>query len=272
MNKRELRNLFHERKDKHDELSAMYWFMLSIGSSCPRFLISERPDFLVEVESSLVGIEVTEAARKSPLNKSSAHEIAASVMKYARNLLDNLPSEVDVQVVLNINDGVVVEKQDFESAKAFFVPLIEEFSSAAMAGDVRTLVRSPNDFRRGDEELCPELPYFLSGFQLVAETPGHSIVTGGVGFSPTPFTQEDLARILAHKHKALEGYRTCDEQWLVIVSGDVPPLFVEHAIPPDILLPRNVSKFLDPEFSLPIKSDFDKVYFFNSPADAILLT
>lgn len=42
-------------------------------------------------------------------------------------------------------------------------------------------------------------------------------------------TGTDLEPVLHRKHQALRDYRRCDEQWLVIVAGQVPP----------IVLPKN---------------------------------
>lgn len=97
-------------------------------------------------------------------------------------------------------------------------------------------------------------------------------MTGTRGCILDTFTEADISSILKKKHRSLIGYQNCDEQWLVIVSGSVPPLFVEHDRRPNVLLPSIATSYAGVDAKLPLKSNFENVYFFNSPTHATLLT
>lgn len=84
-------------------------------------------------------------------------------------------------------------------------------------------------------------------------------------------TGSDLEPVLHRKHKAHRDYRRCDEQWLVIVAGQVPQIVLPEE-PPKLLIPSMASTFSGINVQDPVSSDFDRVYFFRSPADVTRLT
>ena len=120
-------------------------------------------------------------------------------------------------------------------------------------------------------EILTEIPEFLQNIQIWNEGQEFSAVTSSRGGIIESFSEEHLHRILEKKHKSLRSYRPCSEQWLVIVSGSIPPIILPEERP-KLLLASAATNFADTDIARPIQSDFDRVYFFRSPTHAVNLT
>jgi hypothetical protein len=270
----DIRSLYHENRKKHDELSAFHWFIKALGINYRNLEILERPDFIIQLDSRKIGIEVTLAERRS-LQRFSMQQIESAQDEFARNLLQSVAPNLPLDIGLIFEDGIAVDNKGCSKSISIIATLINQISKSMRPHTAELLVRTENDLKSISQRkhICPQIPDFLQHIQLLLND-GHerSVVTGSRGCHLEYFTEGDLLSILDKKHKALSGYMDCDEQWLVIVSGQVPPLFVTHEGQPEFMIPSIATSFYKSNIDHPIESSFDKVYFFRSPADVTLLT
>lgn len=269
----DIRTLYHENRKKHDELSAFHWFIKALGINYRGLEISESPDFIIQLGSRRIGIEITLAERRSS-RRFSMQQIESAQDEFARNLLQSVKPNLPLEICLIFNDGIAVDKKECSKSILIIATLINQISKSMRPHSAELLVRTENDLNSISQRkhVCPEIPNFLQHIQLLNDGHERSVVTGSRGCDLEYFTEEDLLSILDKKHKALSGYMDCDEQWLVIVSGQVPPLFVMHESQPEFMTPSIATSFYESNIDSPVESSFDKVYFFRSPADVTLLT
>lgn len=269
----DIRALYHEDRKKHDELSAFHWFVKALGISFRNFEISESPDFIIQLDSRRIGIEVTLAERRSS-QRFSIQQIESAQDEFARNLLQSVESNLPLEIGLTFEDGIAVDNKGCSKSLTIVATLINQISKSMRPHSAELLVRTENDLNSFSQRkhICPQIPDFLQHIQLLNDGHNRSAVTGSRGCNLEYFTEENLLSILDKKHRALSGYIDCDEQWLVIVSGQVPPLFVTHESQPEFMIPSIATTLYKSNINHPIESSFDKVYFFRSPTDATLLT
>ncbi|WP_269620033.1 hypothetical protein [Zhongshania sp. BJYM1] len=270
----DLRRLYLENPQKHDELSAFHWFTKAICLEYESLDLTERPDFIIVSDQRKIGIEITLAERNSSSRKYSSQQIEAEQTKFSENLLQSINPKIPLDVGLIFEDGVVVDTKQIKGVRKALAQSINEISVNMTPHSVELIVRSEEDMCRSNhrKHIFPDLPKFLQHIQLLNDGHTESVVTGARGCILDTFTEADISSILEKKHRALIGYQKCDEQWLVIVSGPVPPLFVEHDSRPKVLLASIATSYAGIDAKLPLKSNFENVYFFNSPTHATLLT
>ncbi|WGO98487.1 hypothetical protein QFX18_00215 [Saccharophagus degradans] len=270
----DLHNLYLENPKKHDELSAFHWFAKSICLEYESLVPTERPDFIVDLGNKKIGIEITLAQRNSPLSNYPSQQIEAAQTKFSISLLQSIKPNIPLNVGLVFEDGVAVDMKQVHKIQESLALYINEISGNMTTHSVELIIRSEGDMCRSKhrKHIFPALPAFLQYIQLLNDGYEESVVTGARGGFLDSFTEADLFSILEKKHRTLTGYQKCDEQWLVIVSGLVPPLFMEHTSRPNVLLASIATSFAGVDAKLPLKSDFDRVYFFNSPTYATRIT
>lgn len=270
----DISSLYKKEPKKHDELSAFHWFSKAIELDYDSLSVMERPDFVIEIESKKIGIEITAAVRKSIDNDFTTHQIESAQRNFSEKTLQCIEPKLPLDVGLIFENDVAVDKKMSKQAIKTLVPLINQISENMVPHSVELLVRSEEDLFSNNHKkhICPEIPNFLQYIQLLNDGHKVSIVNGTRGGFLDDFMEEDLISILEKKHKALVGYEKFDEHWLVIFSGLVPPLFVEHESPPNILSSSMAASFSGVNFTSPVNTNFDRVYFFKSPAEAILLS
>ncbi|MDO3381203.1 hypothetical protein [Gilvimarinus algae] len=270
----DLRKLYLEEPQKHDELSAFHWFTKAICLEYESLELTERPDFIIDSDQRRIGIEITLAERNCSSSKYSSQQIEAEQTKFSDSLLQSINSKIPLDVGLVFEDGKEVDINQTNGVRDALANRINEISANMTPHSVELIVRSEGDMCRSKhrKHVFPGLPNFLQHIQLFNDGHEESVVTGARGGFLDSFTEADISSILEKKHRSLIGYQKCDEQWLVIVSGSVPPLFVEHDSRPNVLLASIATSFAGVDAKLPLKSNFEKVYFFNSPIHATLLT
>jgi hypothetical protein len=267
---------------KLDELAALHWFIQSekidydeILTDEGGFAAEERPDFRLRIGNKTIGIEITVAQRSIADGKFSAQKIEAAQNGFATDLQQDMRPALPIIVTLAFNDEMAVEQKSAKAALSVIIRKIEEItrsmeprSSVLMVRTEDKVLHYPNAF------VCPEMPEFLQNIGFYNDGQDFSAVTASRGSILENFTEEHLNPILQKKHKALKalnGYRPCDEHWLVIVSGLVPPILLAKERP-TVLSPSSATNFADVKIARPIRSDFDRVYFFRSPTHALNLT
>lgn len=270
----DIRNLYLENPQKHDELSAFHWFTKAICLEYESLVLTERPDFIIDSAERKIGIEITLAERNFSSSKFSSQQIEAAQTKFSESLLRSITPKIPLDVGLIFEDGVAVDIKQTNGVIEALSNSIYEISANMTPHSIELIVRSEGDMPHSNhnKHILPSLPKFLQHVQLFNDGHKESVVTGARGGFLDSFTEADISSILEKKHRSLLGYQKCDEHWLVIVSGSVPPLFVEHDIRPTVLLPSIATSFAGVNTRLPLESNFEKVYFFKSPAHATLLT
>ncbi|AZG74934.1 hypothetical protein [Shewanella livingstonensis] len=266
-------DLYYENRKKYDELSVFHWFSKAIGVEYECLSLSERPDFIIKLESKKIGVEITLAERMSS-QPFSMQQIESSQRQFSEKLIQNIKPNLPLDVGLIFEDGVAVDNKSADKALMVLIPLINQVSASMAPNSVEYLVRKKVDLLhiKQMKHICPEIPNFLQHIQLLNDGQKVSVVTGCRGGIVDYFNESDLLPILKKKHKALLGYAKCDEHWLVIVSGQVPPIFVEHESPPKLMIASMATSFAGLNLQHPIKSNFERVYFFDCPTNAILIT
>ncbi|KUP91585.1 hypothetical protein [Tritonibacter horizontis] len=267
-----LEQLAKEDPQKLKELSAFHWFTKAAGIAYENLQMSESPDFLAQIDGRRVGIEITEAHRQIRESEFPMAQMENAHRKFAEALLAAVDPALPIDIGLIFNDGVPAKKDMLDSIEPI-AALIREVSVTMQPHSVKLLVRNQNDLERSNHEkhICTEIPDFLQHVQLLNDGHEFSVISGAAGCSPEPLSKDELDAVLAKKHKALMNYNLCEEYWLVIVTRDVPNILSTEERP-RILLPSNATSFWGISFDTPINSQFDRVYLFESPTNATLLT
>ncbi|PKH00057.1 hypothetical protein [Paraglaciecola sp. MB-3u-78] len=201
-------------------------------------------------------------------------QIESAQNKFGSDLLEATDTSLPLEIGLIFEDGIAVDSNNYNDTLSEIASLINTVSASMSRHSIELMVRTETDLKDSKQRkhICPQLPNFLQYIQLFNDGHKASVVTGNRGCLLENFTEDNLFPVLHRKHKALLGYAKCDEHWLVIVSGQAPPLFVEHDTAPNLSLPSIATNFSELKMNLPIASSFDKVYFFKCPTEAILLT
>lgn len=267
-----LEKLAKENSQKLKELAALHWFTEAAGIAYENLQMSESPDFLAQVDGRRVGIEITEAHRQIGGSQFPIAQMENAHRKFAEALLAAVDPVLPIDIGLIFNDGVPA-KRDMLDSIVPIATLIREVSETMQPHSVKLLVRNQNDLERSNQEkhICTEIPDFLQHIQILNDGHEFNVISGSAGCSPEPLSKDELDAVLAKKHKALMNYNLCEEYWLVIVTRDVPNILLTQERP-RILLPSNATTFWGISFDTPINSQFDRVYFFESPANVTLLT
>jgi hypothetical protein len=264
---------------KLDELAALHWFLLAEGIACDGFVVGqgglaeeERPDFRLKMGDRMIGVEITMAQRPIVDVKFRPQQIEAAQNAFAEALEAALNPALPVIITLVFNDEVAVKPKEAEAALETIVREIDALTRDMAPRSGAMLVPTEGDtLRYPGAHVCAAIPDFLQSIQLYNDGQDFTAFTGSRGGIVPRFADADLQAILPQKHAALKGYRACDEHWLVIVSGMVPRLLLPIERPKLSVLSA-ATVFGEIDIARPVRSDFDRVYFFKSPSHAILLT
>jgi len=274
-----LEHLASTAPDKLVELEALHWFTCAENICYDEIVVDdagvakeERPDFRLRIGDKIIGVEITLAQRPIADSKFSAHEIEAAQNKFARDLEQSIHPALPILVHLPFNDEIAVTPREAKDALSTIVDKIDKLTQNMQLRSGSMLVRSADDLLHyPDAEILAEIPNFLQNIQIWNEGQNFSAVMSSRGGIIGHFSEAHLLPILEKKHNSLKSYRTCSEQWLVIVSGSIPPIILPKERP-SLLLASAATNFADAEIARPIQSDFDRVYFFRSPTHAVDLT
>ncbi|OXT02746.1 hypothetical protein B7H23_07690 [Notoacmeibacter marinus] len=269
----DLKKLATEDPKKMEELAAFHWFSKMWDVEYDYLALSERPDFVMKRGEQSIGVEVTMAQRSLPGSAFPAYQIEAAQRQFAEELLKAVAPKLHLDIGLILNDEVAVDKPSAKRALGIVADLIDEVSGGMAGHSVELLVRAEDDISFSDhpKHVCPEIPAFLQHIQLFNDGQTFTSISGSRGGTVHDYTEDDLRSVLERKHDALRGYSQCDEQWLIIVAGQVPPIYLFEE-PPKILLPSMASTFYGVSVPTPIDTDFDRVFFFKCPAEVTELT
>ena len=269
-----LEKLAAENPQKLEELTAFHWFTKAARIEHENLYSTERPDFLMVVGGRSIGVEITMVERNLPGTRFSAKQIEQAHREFAEGLLGRVKPKLPLEIGLIFNDEIPVDKATVAEALDVIVPEIDRVSEHMAHHSVERLVRDQGDLRGFPKQslhVCNEIPDFLQHIQRLNDGHAFTCVCGSRSGILSDFTDQDLAPILQRKHKALKGYGRCDEHWLVIVAGTLPPIYMPDE-PTRILIPTTASAFGGLAVTEPVQSDFDRVYWFKGPADVKILT
>lgn len=264
---------------KLDELAVLHWFIQSEKIDCDEILTDEgglaaeeRPDFRLRIGNKIIGIEITVAQRSIVDRKFSAQQIEAAQNDFATALRTKMRPALPIIVTIAFNDEIAVEPEQAGASLYVIIDKIEELTRSMEPRSGVLMVRSEDKASRHPNAVaCPEIPDFLHNIGFYNDGQDFSAVMASRGGVVEYFTEAHLNPILERKHRSLEGYRPCDEYWLVINSGMVPPILTVKKRP-TVLLPSSASNFADAKIARPIISEFHRVYFFRCPTHAVNLT
>lgn len=257
---------------KAAELAAFHWCMVAAGVQWDGLEDAEQPDFIMSYHGKNTGVEVTEAHR-SGVNGKNTKQIEAAQEWFANRLLKLAKPSLPIEIGLCCEDNTEVDKLECEEALDHIVSLINSASAKMNPHSVILLVRSHADIPHSKQPKieCPEIPRFIQHIQILnGGNKTTSLTTWRSAFVEN-LTQNDVGKVIAAKEQRLENYASCDEHWLLIISGLVPPICGTENVP-DARYVSLAKSFAGVDFKLPIKSKFDRMYFFLSPTEAILLT
>lgn len=257
----DLPTLFKSNPKKYHELAVLHWFTQAEKIIYEDITPTEKPDFIVYTKSQKIGIEITLAERRSS-TKFSLHQIESAQNDFALRLHKGINPKLPLEIHLAFEDDIPIEKKSSDIALEVLIPLINKMSEDMPHHSSKSLIK----------KICNEIPEFIQRIGLLNDGHRKTVVTGSRGTILEYFTEEELLPILEKKHKALIDYQACDEHWLVIVSGQVPPLFVTPELSPSPIIPSIADYYAGVNIKTPISSKFDRVYFFNSPTEPTLLT
>lgn len=254
-----------EKKDKRE------WAIINMfRSSCSTFPIgevekSEAPDFLVQTEKKLIGIELTELKyeREDKGFNLRAHEdFLSQLMQDAQNIFEKrheFKLVVDVHFTNDLNDTVstlddelrAIIRQDFAET---IVKLVEENLPEATGIQYRIDRTSKYGFHNLPKKIeCINIKNvtgrWLEGLWYAA-----------ISTKVKPLSIASVSQRLIAKEWKLKKYNPlCDEQWLIIIqnsflmSSSYNPLTAEEAL------------------SHKYRSNFNKVFVFERSAGSVSL-
>lgn len=191
------------------------------------FVHLDKPDFIVTtLLGETIGIEVTDAiySRQSEMKKS---EYQIKINKLVLEQLNKcLPFKFVLNIVLGtepdigqaniksvINSIVEVSFNEFYGLNNLQTETISNFGT-----DINTYPESVQQMilSKGYRTLPNGIRYIRLGRYDILDKSFHGKNKGG--FVPN-FQPELLETILAEKHKSLQKYMRCDQQWLLIAEG-----------------------------------------------------
>ncbi|MFC3683716.1 hypothetical protein [Hydrogenophaga luteola] len=208
---------------------------------------SEAPDFLLQVQSKLIGIEVTEVFRNPDLSGRSPRaleSITDRIVARARSLY-HVRNCRFVHVNVLFFDGVDVQSLNREQVADRIATLVESMS-----------LESAHVHWRNDYE-DPSLD--AVAFVTALAVPEASMSHWGVPRAGwrTKLSTELLRSAIEAKNEKVQAYRAkADEVWLLLaVEGSRPSQFFDPEVPPA---------------TSDLASRFDRTYWFNSMHDQVV--
>lgn len=268
----DLEEITRSNPKKRTELAAFHWFAKAASIEYESFEIGERPDFVMMIDGFKIGIEITEAHR--PINDGAhPHQAIESRQEvFADALVEAVGRDLPLEIHLAFEDGIRTEKDMLDRISPIADKIKTVFKSMPSNSAMLTASAEKDmDHNYAQSHICPEIPMFLQNIQLIKSDLEGTRVTASRGSNLHPLSADHLDEILAAKHKSLKNYRKCDEHWLVIVARHIPEIFLPHEMP-RITIPGTAKEIKGIGFDIPIRSDFDRVYFFECPVHVELLT
>ncbi|WP_430449398.1 hypothetical protein [Rhodophyticola sp.] len=267
-----LEDLAKNDPKKLEELAAFHWFSVAAGIKYDQLYSTERPDFIFAQDGKTIGVEVT-CSHRPVEGRFQAQQIEEAQCEFATTLYERVKPKLPIDIGLILEDNVPVDKRLLNAALEEIIARIEEVSETMEPHSVVLLVRSESDLEHSRQRkvICPEIPSFLQHIQLFNDGHKKTLVTGSRGCIVENFTDADLTPILERKHKALAGYRPCDEHWLLVAFGVIPAILLPNERP-DTMIATISKSYGDIKISRPVQSDFDRVYLFKGPSEVVLIT
>jgi len=186
----------------------------------------DKPDVIVTVSTGeTIGIELTECIYDETLMRESEYQIKFNE-KVIAQLEDLIPFKFHLNIELDTTKPLK-QNQIKLTIKGIIEVCIEEFGNLEQYEskyveqlDVDWNEAPPNIQQHFLDQGYRKLPKGISRIQMsrydILTKSRHPESKGGV---VPDFTQDNLNEILAKKDKALNNYKACNQQWLVIGEG-----------------------------------------------------
>lgn len=205
---------------------------------------NEKPDFMIESDSGLVGIEVTRFFRSQPKGQRPLKEqesLREQIVKRAQSLYSKGGGST-LHTVVHFHPGMTLSKKQVQVLATQLADLVSEIKLAV--GD-RVCIRHSWDNR----DRFPMEIVSIAVYRPAAATKSSwGIWEFGWGSESTP---NDIQQIISDKNKLCKTYREkCQVVWLLIVAEDFAPSSTV-----DVPLATR-----DYEY----QSEFDRVFFFEN--------
>ncbi|MHA8061395.1 hypothetical protein PQG22_08980 [Aquirufa beregesia] len=211
---------------------------------------SERPDFIVNGENRLIGIEITEAIiSPTELEKYKFQISITNDVLY--ELKDKLPFKFDIDIILKNNITISSKKKSKIISEIIELCLnecsnmkdLEIFQVQDFGANINTL---PENYLKSIiSKGYRNLPYGIHKISIGrCDSAKESWNNESYGMVLPNFTLEKLNRILLEKEKKLMDYAPCNEHWLLIWASRTPQSYYDKV-----------------EISDKVESKFDKIFF-----------
>ena len=211
---------------------------------------SDKPDYRIEIENKLIGIEITEAViSETELRK---FKFQVSLTDEVLKLLeDKLPFTFSISIELKRDAYLPIKK------KRIIIDEIVELCGRESKALLNLEIYRVNDFGAPINQYPSEVQVDLlnRGYRNLPEgineisihrydSVGKSWNSEATAMMVPNFTIANLLPILKKKHRALKEYFKCDEHWLLIYGDDLPDSYYDNF-----------------EINEPVETLFDKVFF-----------
>ena len=199
----------------------------------------EAPDFIVDLEGSKIGVELTEIFQDSNLGHSKLQEYSSVANSFAHELINLIQPHINYKfsLGLRLNKNIQIKKTN----KLDILKKTMEICVSAMA-DIS------NHHHIELESYYDNLPEAIEAIHIChfdgLEESFNSKPEGG---TIARLTINHIDPILKKKENKLSSYLQCDKQWLLIREGNY-----------------YAGSFSDVLIESPIVSLFDKVYLFRT--------
>ncbi|SHG88705.1 hypothetical protein SAMN05443551_0921 [Marivita hallyeonensis] len=236
---------------------------------------SERPDFVAKIGELKVGIELTLAVHNNSAGSGfSPLQVARAQRDFDIALRDEVGDEAGVIISVSHNEGVPVSSDDWKMLKGLASQLRNQARLLQNPGALRFYSANSTRFRSvepADAERVP-LPNYMQSVGIYKDGDHDTKVGGGGGGSPPVLTDNVLNPILRAKSKAISGYRSCDQHWLLVVF-DVMQVSANKDRKKGSSFPPSAyaTQFSSVSVTTPVQTPFDRVFLLRWPSESIEL-
>ena len=210
----------------------------------------DKPDFRIETENKLIGIEITEAViSEEELRK---FKFQVSLTDEVLKLLENkLPFTFSISIKPKKDAYLPIKKK-----RIIIEEIVELCCRECKALGNLEMYRVNNfdapikqySLEVQEDLLCQGYRNLPDGINEISihrfDINGKSWNSESTAMMVPNFTNDNLLPILKKKHKALKEYFKCDEQWLLIYGDGLPDSYYDNF-----------------EINEPVETLFDRIFF-----------
>ncbi len=210
------------------------------------FKKTESPDFTLQLEEKIIGVELTEIFQDSTDKDSKLQKKSSDGISFTEDFIKEIQPNIPFKFAVNFHFSRFHPIRKFERQN-----LIKEISKIC----IPSLIRLHNkefldfDYYNGIPEQIDLIQF--SRYDALNES-YNSRSEGGIVRS---LTSEPLQKVINKKEKKLRNYSPCDEYWLVIREGNY--------------YAGSFSDDIDEEIT--VKSNFDRIFLLRTKKEELII-